>query len=83
MSTLWVVTPTEPAPIHLVETLACPTCGERKHIEVTDAEWVEFNDPNGRDIQVFLRRLSADDRERFITGTCPKCWDEMFAGSEE
>lgn len=72
-----------PAPIHVVETLACPDCGQRKTIEVTDAEWLELSDPNGRDIQLVLRRLSADDRERLITGICPKCWDVIFAGVDE
>lgn len=34
-------------------------------------------------IQRCLPMLSADDRERLISGTCPKCWDILFGDEEE
>jgi len=30
-----------------------------------------------------LPTLTAEDRERFITGICPPCWDKMFQYEEE
>jgi hypothetical protein len=32
----------------------------------------------GAMIQDAMPELSADLREMFISGTCPKCWDDMF-----
>jgi len=33
---------------------------------------------NGAMIQTAMPQLSADIREMFISGTCPKCWADMF-----
>ena len=32
----------------------------------------------GELIQNAMPNLDADSREQLISGTCPKCWDEMF-----
>jgi hypothetical protein len=37
----------------------------------------------GQMIQDAMPHLSKDIREMFISGTCPKCWDEMFPPEEE
>jgi hypothetical protein len=36
----------------------------------------------GQLIQNAMPDLSKDLREMFISGTCPKCWDEMFPPEE-
>ena len=36
----------------------------------------------GELIQEALPELSADQRELLISGTCPKCWDELFPPDE-
>lgn len=62
-----------------IET-TCPFC-KVKHIMYIDPEdylaW-QF----GTLIQKAFPTLSKDDRERLITGICPKCWDKTFGGDE-
>lgn len=36
-----------------------------------------------RPIQEVFPDLSPEHREMFITGFCPKCWDEIFGDEEE
>jgi ribosomal protein S27E len=31
-------------------------------------------------IQNVMRELTKDQRELFISGTCPRCWNELFDG---
>jgi hypothetical protein len=38
---------------------------------------------SGEYIQEALPELDADMRELFISGICPKCWDEMFPSDED
>jgi hypothetical protein len=63
--------------------VVCPDCGKEQVIELTTSEYAELRDPNRRHIQVFLARLSADEREAFVTGICAECWDKIFNGTEE
>lgn len=83
------ITP-EPDPIpfpmnirsHTVATLPCPECGERDIINVTPEMWQALRTGAGR-IQDILRPYYGPDiRERFITGLCPPCWDNVM-GEEE
>lgn len=60
----------------LIQTQPCPLCGESATLEVTEEglnRWYA-----GEFSQDALPELSADDRERLITGTCGPCWDKMF-----
>lgn len=34
-------------------------------------------------IQDYLPDLSEDDRELFISGTCKKCWEDIFGKGED
>ena len=34
-------------------------------------------------IQDAFPELSKEDRERLITGICPKCWKELFGDEDE
>jgi hypothetical protein len=57
----------------------CPTCihcGEQATLEV-DSEALE-NYRAGALAQVAFPDMSRDDRELFISGIHPKCWNEMF-----
>lgn len=60
----------------LITTKACPGCGGTEDLDV-DADgyfaWLE-----GELIQRAFPTMSADDRERLITGFCPPCWAHMF-----
>jgi len=37
----------------------------------------------GENIQNVWPEMSADEREQLISGTCPKCWDELWSGDED
>lgn len=60
-----------------VETLPCPLCGERKTFRCTVSEAEALIGGNTL-IQDVFPTMSADDRERFISGICPPCWNKVF-----
>lgn len=60
---------------------ACLICGDEKIFEVTDEQFARFE--IREHVQRIFPELSDDDRERLISGTCPKCWDEIFSGEEK
>lgn len=64
----------------IVLMLHCSMCQGREQItlplDLVD-RWINNNEK----IQDVLGFLSADDREWLISGTCPRCWNAMFAES--
>lgn len=38
---------------------------------------------DARSIQDIAPSLSPDYREMFVSGICPKCWDELFGEEED
>jgi len=63
-----------------INTNTCLHCGEQGFIEMSEDEYNQgitaFNE--GAFIQEAFPSLSADQREQIISGTHPKCWNEMF-----
>ena len=57
---------------------ACCCCGKRASFEVSESGLNAYR--NGGLIQNCFPELSADDRERFISGLCPECWNKTFEG---
>ena len=55
----------------------CPICKEWKSIKVSVRKWREWK--SGALIQNCFPELSSDDRERLMSGFCPKCFDKLFA----
>lgn len=60
----------------LVETKPCPGCDETKELEVDSEALRRWK--RGAFIQDALPELSADDRERLVTGYCSQCWDKLM-----
>ena len=54
----------------------CPMCKATKVFSLPADKVVQWR--NGIHCQVAFPLLSADDRERLISGTCPKCWEMLF-----
>lgn len=56
----------------------CTSCGKTQYIPNVPVEglekWLNGND----NIQDCLPKLNNDQRELLISGTCPKCWEEMW-----
>ena len=54
----------------------CRFCGTINYVEV---EWPDYWDwQYGMPAQDAFPYLTPDEREMLISGTCPKCWDEIF-----
>jgi hypothetical protein len=59
----------------------CRWCGVIHELNPTVSGFIAWKD--GVFIQDAMPELSAGQRELLISGTCDKCWDEMFGTSEE
>lgn len=64
-----------------VVAVPCRLCKEVTDLTVNIEGFVAWQ--GGKLIQDALPELSADQRELLISGTCDKCWNEMFPSDEE
>ena len=65
-----------------IKSKPCPECNDTgKVFEVEREEADKFI--AGAHIQDAFPNMPADERERFISGICPTCWNKMFAMDEE
>lgn len=61
----------------------CTCCAMFVTLTVTTASIEEYLQPNRPFVQKIWPDMPASLQEMFVSGTCPKCWDEMFAGLDE
>lgn len=54
----------------------CPMCKTESYVMVGATDYANWQ--NGELAQNAFPYLSLNDRERLISGICPKCWDKMF-----
>ena len=59
----------------------CPHCHKLQTLEVNDSQYYDWM--AGKDIQRAFPNLSADQREIFISGICPECWEDIFGEFRE
>jgi len=64
-----------------VVAVPCRLCNEINELNVRVRGFMDWQ--RGELIQDALPELSADQRELLISGTCDKCWKEMFGSDEE
>lgn len=62
----------------MVLQLQCEECGEIHYIKVTDQQYKELNNSNGKLVQEIIPQVSPDIREILISGRCGKCFDRYF-----
>ena len=64
--------------------LECAICGSSNIVYVVEQDLMEysFSRPR-RHIQDIFPYLSNEERELFISRTCPECWKKMFGGDED
>ena len=67
--------------LYNIESPACMHCNETTMIEITAPQLWAMN--NGAHAQEVLPDTPAEIRERFISGTCPTCWNRIFGTDEE
>lgn len=57
---------------------SCPLCTKpNAKITVSVSQYIRLMAGNEH-IQNIIPNVSSDDRETLVSGTCPKCWDELF-----
>ena len=61
--------------------IPCTWCKTVVDIPVTMIQIERWR--NGAMIQQAMPQLSKDLREMFISGTCAKCWDQMFPPEDD
>ena len=59
-----------------ITTPACPMCGKTATFTVSEEALNAYH--NGALVQNAFPEMSADDRERLISGMCPACWKSIF-----
>jgi len=64
-----------------VMTKVCPQCGQTATVTVNEEDWRKYL--KGMLMQEALPYLTADIRERFVSGYCPNCWNEIFKDIED
>jgi hypothetical protein len=64
-----------------IVAVPCRQCNEVTELNVGVRGFMAWQ--KGELIQNALPELSADQRELLISGTCDKCWKEMFGSDEE
>jgi hypothetical protein len=60
----------------------CVWCGKYYAVPMTQEQYRMIEDRTAC-IQNILPDHSPGERELFISGTCDKCWDDMFSFDEE
>lgn len=68
------------ATVH-VPTKQCVVCGRTGAVTMTASSY-ERMAKHGQFIQDAAPELTPDEREQVITGTHPKCWDELMGPAE-
>lgn len=59
----------------------CPICKKVAGVNVKIEQLERI--AAGEHVQNVCPELSDDDRERLITGICPKCWEDIFCEEDE
>lgn len=63
-----------------IQTPHCMVCGEQSLLFVEEHQYNSWK--SGTLIQNAFPNLTPDERELLMTGTHPKCWEEMFDDEE-
>lgn len=61
----------------------CPGCHTTTSVAVSLDQYTEYMSSDRRHIQHILPHLSDDLRERFISGYCSDCWNDLFEGYDD
>lgn len=62
--------------------ITCFNCKEPQEVPITQKQLDDYR-ISGAFVQVYFPELTDDEREMLISGTCNRCWDEMFSEDED
>lgn len=65
----------------MIVVTQCPHCKRKFSHTISEEQYKQLI--AGVDLMMIFPDMGADEREMFITGICPECWDAIFADSEE
>lgn len=60
---------------YFVTSMPCPNCSEVQVVEITPSQLYAYN--QGAMAQDVLFDYEASIRERFISGICDECWEDL------
>ena len=63
--------------MNITFTRTCPMCKVKHSVVIAGQDMHKYQ--NGTLAQNAFPYLTADEREIIISGTCPTCWEKMFA----
>lgn len=66
---------------YAIESPICPGCNKTETVEIDGQSLFRFR--QGEKIQDVMPNMSADVRERFMSGYCPPCWTETFGSDDD
>jgi len=67
--------------LYAIESLACIHCDETVTVLINGPQIWAMN--QGEPVHTVMPFASAGLRERFISGTCEKCWTRIFGTDED
>lgn len=70
-----------PVPPMKLLTPPCPFCGSVGAFSVPREDLASYR--AGGSVQACFPYLSADDRERLVSGICPPCWEKEIGEEDE
>ena len=59
----------------------CPFCNTIHEVYVNELDYLDYKD--GMTAQEAFPYLSAEDREKLVSGMCPDCWKRLFPSQDE
>jgi len=67
--------------LYKASSLPCPDCNDVLEIELLGSKLYAYN--QGAYVQEVFPDMNDDDRERFVSGVCPPCWEKTFPDEDE
>lgn len=66
--------------MHYEISIKCPMCGEWHTVTIKSEELFALRCSGTANV---LTNLTPEEREMFISGTCPQCWKNIFGWSDD
>jgi hypothetical protein len=60
----------------------CPNCGHASRVQVNESDYIAWKYDDAL-VQDAFPYLSAEDREKLITGCCKNCWNALLGREDE
>lgn len=60
----------------------CVDCGQVVEVPITEEELLKW-DPRTTHVQEQFPQVAPELREMFVSGICPKCWNELFPPEDD